>query len=175
MRGGSVRICFSLMWDARNFIIMVKLYNHVRRIIFLGRSLSNKGSCNFVTIASFDVFQSLHISSMPEIPFLSWNLVSNNGQINSNAPLLTALKLNTWANECNTRIYLLQEFRYCGPRIRRWVCIAYSEGLRITNLAVDHVYSKGNLKDEGWHCLPFFCTEFVPGILGPQKTKKRSL
>lgn len=108
-------------------------------------------------------------------PFLSWNLVSNNGQINSNAPLLTALKLNTWANECTTRIYLLQEFRYCEPRIRRWVCIAYSEGLRITNLAVDHVYSKGNLKDEGWHRLPFFCTEFVPGILGPQKTKKRSL
>lgn len=44
---------------------------------------------------------------------------------------------------------LLQEFRHCGPRIRRWVCFAYSEGLRITNLAVDHVYSKGNLKDEG--------------------------
>lgn len=142
MRGGSVRICFSLMWDARNFIIMVKLYNHVRRIIFLGRSLSNKGSCNFVTIASFDVFQSLHISSMPEIPFLSRNLVSNNGQINSNAPLLTALKLNTWENECNTRIYLLQEFRYWGLQIWLWIMSTVKETLR---MRVDIVYRSSAL------------------------------
>lgn len=43
-----------------------------------------------------------------------------------------------------------------------------------TNLDMNFLYIECNLKGETWHCLPFFCTEFVPSILG-EKNKEKNI